>query len=102
MQLSLQTPETLECQLKDRKPHKLRGVVQIINHFKQQLTEAGILDWISVVVVDLVAALALVADDSLRGAVAPARLVVAVGGLAVALAGCKETQFKNQILFDTL
>ena len=47
--------------------------------------------------VDLVAALALVADDSLRGAVAPARLVVAVGGLAVALAGCKETQFKNQI-----
>ena len=51
--------------------------------------------------VDLVAALALVADDSLRGAVAPARLVVAVGGLAVALAGCKETQFQNQILFDT-
>ena len=51
------------------------------------LTEAGVLDWIPVVVVDLVATLALVADDALRGAVAPARLVVAVSGLAVALAG---------------
>ena len=66
-------------------------------HPDVQLTEARVLDRVSVVVVDLVAALALVADDSLRGAVAPARLVVAVGGLAVALAGCKETQFKNQI-----
>jgi hypothetical protein len=56
------------------------------------LTEAGVLHGVAVVVVDLVAALALVADDALRGAVAAAGLVVAVGRLTVALASWKSDQ----------
>ena len=51
-----------------------------------QLTETGVLHWVAVVMVHFVAALALVADDALRGAVASTSLVIAVGGLAVTLA----------------
>ena len=54
-------------------------------HLSFKLTEAGVLDWVAVVVIDLVALLAVVSDDALGGTVAATALVVAGGGVAVAL-----------------
>ncbi len=55
------------------------------------LTEAIILFRIAIVVVDLVATLAVFAEDALRGADAVTALLVAAAGLGVASAGLKHT-----------
>ncbi len=54
---------------------QIKSIITLTHGNCRTLTETGVLDRVSVVVVDLVAALALVPDDALRGAVTPASLV---------------------------